>query len=171
VAGPFTIQRIPKGLLDFLSMKGTGQTPAELEPRLSSVIDTTILYMAERQAGLITNTGNIAADGTNFFVSSIGTVPDGEVWIPVYASVNRDAAGLTAGNNFTIQLQAKLAQFPTVTFPGVATVLSPAGGHLGVGFEPSFLMQPGDRFSIKTGGTYAATNALTFNLFYYRLFI
>lgn len=171
MAGPFTIQRLPKGLLDFLAMKGSGQTPTELEDRLRSVIDTTPLYLADRQAGLITSTPNIAADGQNFFVSTIGTVPNGEVWLPIVASVQRDPGGLTAGNDYQFWLAAKVAQFPTVIFPGPSgRCLSPGGGYNGYAFD-RLVMQPGDRFSIFTQGTYAGTNALVFNLWYYRLFI
>jgi hypothetical protein len=172
VAGPFTIQRLPKGLLDFLSMKGSGQTPTELESALRSVIDTTPLYLADRQASLITNTGNIVADGTQAFASTVGTVPNGEVWMPIAASMSRATAGLTAGNTFEIQIQAFVAQFATVVFPGIGNVVTPNGGHVGVLFPNTFLMQPGDRFSaITSKGAYAGTNALVFNLWYHRLFI
>jgi hypothetical protein len=175
VAGPFTIQRFPKGLLDFLGMKGSGRTPSELEAELRSVIDSTPLYLSDRAAGIVSNTGNMAADGVQAFASAVATVPAGEIWIPLNCSLQRDTAGLTAGNSFEFYITLFQAQFGRVILPGLGTVVAaPASGGGATGFvwHDRCCLLPGDGFGAYTAkGTYAGTNALVFNLHIYRLFI
>jgi len=48
MAGPLTIQRVPRGMLDWLDMKGTGQLPAELADQLRATIDSTYCYLIDK---------------------------------------------------------------------------------------------------------------------------
>lgn len=76
MADALTIQRYPRGLLDALAMKGTGQTPQVCAPDLRIGFDATALYLQE--------TRRTASGVTTALVSGylpMITVPAGEGWL------------------------------------------------------------------------------------------
>jgi len=79
MAGPLTIQRFPRGLLDLLGMKGTGQAPTSLAELLAGTIDATQFYLFER----ITTTTKFLANSAigGYRTDATLTVPAGELWI------------------------------------------------------------------------------------------
>lgn len=85
MAGPKTIQRFPKALLDWLGMKASsGSTPSELSDELVSVIDAGELYLAERLfsvQGICANLG-VGNVGVGVAQAPFNTlVPAGEAWL------------------------------------------------------------------------------------------
>jgi hypothetical protein len=79
VAGPLDIQRFPRGLLDILGLKATGDAPHLLSQEVSSSLEITPLYLQERRVQLPAALLPAAAGG---YQSNAGnTVPSGEMWI------------------------------------------------------------------------------------------
>jgi hypothetical protein len=75
VAGPFTVQRTPRGLLNVIGNYG-GQTPPELSPNLVATLESLQFYgLQQIQAVTVTNAA-IATDTTLAI-----TVPDNQYWI------------------------------------------------------------------------------------------
>lgn len=103
----FQIQRIPRGLLDLLGLRGYGDTPHLLGQNLVGTVDLSPLYLLDRQETIITNTNNLA--GVGFYqTAAIGEVPEGEMWIlsNVTALSNALAAGNIIRGRIAIQRQA-----------------------------------------------------------------
>lgn len=76
-----TIQRVPRGLLDFLGMKGTGDLPHEVAGELRTSIDLFELYGIEMRRR--TATTGWAAVAVGWQTDNLGnlTVPPGEIWL------------------------------------------------------------------------------------------
>lgn len=72
---PFLIQRVPRALLNLLSLQG-GTTPAELEDRARATIDLLQCY-GMTQLQLRQNANAALAEGGTVSVS----VPEGETWV------------------------------------------------------------------------------------------
>jgi hypothetical protein len=85
-----TIQRVPRGLLDLLGSKGTGDTPHLLNAALVPVIDLWWLYALENQQQLNGNTANLATGSQGFQAAATTTftVPDGEIWLLLNHSIS-----------------------------------------------------------------------------------
>jgi hypothetical protein len=79
MAGPQTIQRLPRGLLDALQMKGTGDLPHLLGAELVANYDATELYLADRLTSQSSNIKNFTSGATNNNLNIV--VPQGEIWL------------------------------------------------------------------------------------------
>lgn len=80
MAGPQDIQRYPRGLIDLLGMRATGETPHKLAQDMSGVLELLELYLNDRltpnasaSAGNIIATGDVPITGL--------TVPEREMWL------------------------------------------------------------------------------------------
>ena len=93
MAGPFDIQRFPKGLLDFLGLRATGDTPHTLETSVRGQIDLERYYLVDRVTAIQPNV-TITANG--FFTAAVATVPPGEMWLPLGLRISATFAALTS---------------------------------------------------------------------------
>lgn len=165
MAGPFSIARVPAGLLELLSMKGPGKLPENLAPELRSIVNVTELYAADLRRSA-TAQFSAAAAGYNANVNS--TIPAGEIWVVVNITVAFNGGAGTA------------AQFaPAYSSPnGIVQILAPyvtaaaseiplAGAHFGFG---QLVLPPG--YSFGTHNRIATAVPLMFaRCDYYRLLL
>jgi hypothetical protein len=166
-ARELTIQRVPRGLLDLLSMKGTGRTPTELQDRLQGTIDLTQSYLQDRLVTAVFSTAAVAAVGD---VNAIGSnVPPGELWIAYHLAI---AATVAAGNSYRL--------VPAV-FRRTGTVIGNYGPRaqayaatervcLGWDLQGSFLW-PGDSVGLGCEQVTAGTTAFSVYLYHAKLTI
>jgi len=179
MAGPLTIQRVPRGLLHALGMKGTGDLPHNLAETLFSSFDATQLYLQDNARTAYGNTGNITAFQT-FFTSTTAnmTVPAGELWLMTNFSAN--VQGIIGAAN--------VGWVPFIGYVRKAPYTANINFLAGSAYQPGFdansknaylgwngqvILRPGDQVGVVVGAM--PTNALAANttfdmwLDYYRL--
>lgn len=76
---PGLIQRNPIGLLDFLGLKATGQSPTVLPDELVATVDISQLYAAARWEQIVGTTSAVNLVG--FWGTTVTTVPQNELWL------------------------------------------------------------------------------------------
>ena len=97
MAGPLTIQRVPRGLLHALAMKGTGDLPTELAPSIVGTYDVTTLYLGDNLRSLSSATSQpLTVDA--FYSAPALQVPAGEIWLPLNFTVQSAGTVGDAGN-------------------------------------------------------------------------
>lgn len=80
MAGPQDIQRYPRGLIDLLGMRATGDTPHKLAPEISGGIEMLELYVNDRMIpNASAGAAPVAALG-NYQIPGL-VVPDRELWL------------------------------------------------------------------------------------------
>lgn len=84
MAGPFDVQRVPRGLLDALNMRGGGQTPKMLAQELAGSFELRELYAQDNRIQVDALGGAPAA---GFNTSGTATVPAGELWVVTHLGV------------------------------------------------------------------------------------
>ena len=92
------INRVPFGLLDFLATKTQGDNPSQLLQEVRPTLDLTKFFIAERMENFSEVQVSAAAAGGFTF-----TVPVGEIWFPVTASMTM----IVADANGRADLQVK----------------------------------------------------------------
>jgi hypothetical protein len=92
-----TVQRYPAGLLSWLNMKGTGDTPHELARVLYGMLDLSELYGYDQQTSNIVATAVMTGLGTWPAASGL-VVPPGEVWL--LKSMNAVTGTLAAATTY-----------------------------------------------------------------------
>ena len=95
MAGPLTIQKVPKGALGLLAMKGSGQLPADLAPNVQGTValDPGYLMQDWREAYLVTP--NATTNNTNYV--GLPLVPEGEMWMVKQIGIFCPLVGAGAG--------------------------------------------------------------------------
>jgi hypothetical protein len=152
VAGRYTIQRVPRGLLDLLGLKGFGDNPTELEDKVRGVVDLTQLYLGDQFVSLATGTPNISANGFNVAADQVLTVPAGTYWL-VSGFVCQRSVALAAATSCSVQLGvSRLGAVSAMPLaPDERVVLTGETFSLGVCFNPGQLvLRPGDRLGCYT---------------------
>lgn len=145
MANPLTVQRLPRGLLDLLLMKGSGELPHELAENLVSTIDGTAFYLGDTFRHKVGLTIPIVAPGAQSVAEL--AVPPGEIWLPISLSVL--SVPLGAGVSYSVSpclFRNNFAGFEIL--PGVSNAT--VGQAIGVGFQFSNMTQlrPGDAMGI-----------------------
>lgn len=168
MAGPLTIQRLPRGLLDLLLMKGSGETPQQLAADVQASVDIGALYLVDKQEIVLNNTNVLA--GTGFYgVGAPLTVPDRELWLVVNISAISNA--MIAGD--TVVGRCAITRAPT---SAGWIEIGPANSATGAGqfsagwdFAPYRLLRSGDSigFFLNQRVAYASTISITAT--FYRL--
>lgn len=167
MAGPLTIQRVPRGLLDLLSLKGAGQLPTDLGDRISGTIELGDLYLQDRvQTGAFT-TGVLAAIGDA--AALLSSVPAGELWVAYHLAIG---ATIGVGASYTLR--------PAI-FRRTGSVIGTyapnngswtAGQRCAIGWDlrPA-LLWPGDNFGCCVEAVTAGNTNFNVYLYYARLTI
>jgi hypothetical protein len=150
MAGPQDIQRYPRGLIDLLGMRATGETPHELARQTAPVLDLWDLYLADRCElySVPTAAATTVVGGQAF---PLAQVPDREVWFLYEASlrVPATAAATLLQQNLCIFRQNGLVTLP-LALTGTMRVPALEGGLVGVHFNKPLMMLPGNALGVWT---------------------
>ena len=170
MAGPQDIQRYPRGLIDLLGMRATGDTPHQLGQMTVAQLDLLDMYLADRCfAQTFTGAGAYVALGNIVFTGAV--VPQGEMWLlyeaTVFTGVVAAATRVTIVP-FIARSQAGLAQAEVISDPIVVPIAGSGMG--GRHYERPTILMPGHQFGVQVVdivGAPAATPIL--NLYFARL--
>lgn len=147
MAGPFDIQRYPKGVIDLLGMRATGDTPNQLASSTAPVIEMTDYYLTDRVVGLaLSPAAPLAAIG---FAPAVGSaVPAGEQWMVYSAAMILPAIAAATAIKTAFVIRRAFAAYQVM----VETPQIPAGeGFIGgLTFERPMVMRSGDDFGCFT---------------------
>lgn len=176
MAGPLTIQRVPRGLLHALGMKGTGEFPHELTGNLFASFDSTVLYLNDLQRTQFQTTSNINTAGVFQGATSI-QVPTGELWL--MTNVSCYCSVLAAGNT---NWKCQAGYVRKTAFSAVFEALTPmtpaavTGDSITVGTQlhpGDLVLAPNDSIAVmihaSATATFAANTSFTLIADYYRL--
>jgi len=170
VAGPQDIQRYPRGLIDLLGMRATGDTPHQLAQTTVPQIDLLDMYLADRCFGVTFNaSGVVAALGNLTFTGA--AVPQGEMWLLYEASVFTGVCAAATSCTvvpFVARSQSGLAQAEALCPPLVAGTAGSALG--GVHYERPSVLMPGHQFGLQITAIVGAPGVTPIlNLYFARL--
>jgi hypothetical protein len=174
MAGPLTIQRVARGLLSALAMKGTGDLPHEISPTLFVGYDATPLYLQDAARYAQNTTVNINAAG--LFSGGI-TVPDGEMWLLTNMSIAVPV--LAAGNtNWTLSggyvRKTSSAAALQCVLPSQGPIILGQSQSFGITFGlAQVILRPADYLAVQihngATATFANNVAVLVQADYYRL--
>jgi len=150
MAGPQDIQRYPRGLIDLLGMRATGDTPHQLAAQTMPQIDLLDFYLNDRLEVLSQTIAAAPAALGNFQFQN-SAVPQGQMWAVYDIAVN--CGGVVAAatsitfspvvfRNQSIVGNAVIAG-PTATATAGQNILS--GSH----YERPVLVLPGQSFGVQ----------------------
>ena len=149
MAGPQDIQRFPKGLIDLLGMRATGDTPHQLAQQLLPVLDQLDYYLFDRLEVLIAPT-SIAVPGIGNVTFVGTTVPQNQLWMlydysvilptTAAASAIKATPGVFRGGNGATGFVALVDQLSAGALEGDCK-----GRH----FERPVIVGPGQIFSLQ----------------------
>lgn len=166
MAGPLTIQRVPKGLLDYLSLKGSGNAPTELAEKVSGIVNLTEIYLQDRVQTGNFGTGAIAAVGD--VNATGGTVPFGEIWFAYHLAISGTVA---AANTYRLCPAIFRRTGLTIsTYGPRQAYLATERVSLGWDLPPAILL-PGDSVGIGVEQVTAGSTAFSVYLYYARITI
>jgi hypothetical protein len=166
MAGPQTIQRLPRGLLDMLLMKGSGDLPHEIADKLSPGVDATAFYLGDTFRHSFGLTIVLAVPGAQSVANL--AVPPGEIWLPISVSVL--SVPLPAGQSYSVSpclFRNNFAGFEIL--PGVSSATP--GQSIGVGYQFDNMTQlrPGDAIGCIVHSVTAGASQMGVYASYYRL--
>lgn len=170
MAGPQDIQRYPRGLIDLLGMRATGDTPHQLAQTTVAQLELLDFYLTDRCEGVTFNaSGVVAALGNLTFTGA--QVPQGQMWMLYEASVFTGVCAAATSATvvpFIARSQSGLAIAEAICPPLVAGIAGSAlgGAHY---IRPTLLM-PGHQFGLQiTAITGAPGITPILNLYFARL--
>lgn len=153
MAGPQDIQRYPRGLIDLLGMKSTGDTPHQLQQQIGGEIDMLDWYLNDRLEVLSTTIAVAPAALGNFQFQN-STVPQGEMWAVYDVAVN--CGGVVAAAASIIFAPVI---FRNQSLVGNAVIAGPqstaaTGQNIlaGARYEKPNLVLPGQSFGVQVQG-------------------
>lgn len=153
MAGPLDIQRFPKGLIDVLGMKATGDTPNQLGQQTTPTVGVDWLYTFDRLQFRTFNSV-VATNADGLFLGGAGAGPlPGFMWI-VFAASFYTPVAVAAGA--TVQLGFGIRN-PGNVFLVMDSLITPIlaatqGAVQAKHFERPYLMQANDQFGWRVRG-------------------
>jgi hypothetical protein len=153
MAGPQDIQRFPRGLIDLLGMRATGETPHTLGQSTQAVLNVDWLYTFDRlQFRTFSATSPTNADGL-FLGTPTASPQPGFMWMVFDASFYTPvavAAGATVQLGFGVRNPGNVF---LIMENLVSPLLAAGQGTMHANhFERPFLMQAGDFFGWRVRG-------------------
>lgn len=167
------INRLPKGLQEFLGNTAAGINPSDLMQQVRPTVDMQPFWEAEGLRQTF-RTGSVSQSGSSVFLDA---VPAGEVWIPLWMSGEITALGASDTWRGSCEFY-KNATGPAIILAASPTYTNVAVGSVGLvrfsvsyTFPRTFLATAGNVFAVNTQqeSFFAASENVTANLQYIRL--
>ena len=158
MAGPLTVQRVPRGVLDYLGLRGSGDLPHELSNQVQLSVEAGALYGMD----LLRATSKLLlALGTGFTTDSTLTVPSGELWVVanISAEIATAAASTFSGNVGYKRLQDNPGSCRILNTPSLTLAASQTGN---LGNSCAFgevILAPGDTIGVRCTAVTGTANA------------
>lgn len=153
MAGPQDIQRYPKGLIDLLGMRATGDTPHQISNVVLGSIEMLDMYLADRVLTWRGTTG-VPPAGTGFVASSItpNSPSPGEMWMLYGAGIifAPIGAGTAIKAAFCIQRSAFTGSNIFQKVGEELNLAATIGGMAYEHFTRPIIVRPGDTFGVYT---------------------
>ena len=146
MAEPFSIQRVPGGLLELIGAKGTGENPRNLIPAVQPDIALEPYYLAGR-IELVQNQGNLL---TTAGQSTSVTVDQGQYWrVVTYGVRVHTPSAVNAVMHGGIGLSPSLSGTPATITQLTRRHVATGGDLIGIGELVSYplVLGPGDRIT------------------------
>ena len=172
MAGPLTIQRYPRGLLDLLGSKSSGDNPTQLSPVVVGQIDLSALYQFDKVEARSATTNVANLNGAWAVTGSNLTVPAGELWLLHNLSANANA-NLAAGEAYTINAaiyRSQWSQWQLSKAQGSGSGIT-ARPAVGWQFDRPEILRPGDSVGVYVSNITAGASQFTLNAYLTRLTI
>lgn len=167
MAGPLTIQRVPRGLLDMLVMKGSGASPTDLAPYIQGSIDLSQLFLQDTVLNDNSNTNVVNAIGA--FIATGSVVPDGQLRLVTNVTAVANANN-AAGESVTFQLCYLRPQSTTPhVFGEPITVGNSVRGLKGYQFSSPLIARPGTSFGLYATSVTAGAQTYLVKTEFYQL--
>lgn len=167
MAGPLDIQRVAVGLTDLLGLRATGDSPHQIGQEVRATLEMLDLYTAYRVEFLQGATANVAALG--FLTSSIGAVPNGEMWLVYQIGYFSGAFAAATDCRFAGSLQRQGVSNP-MPFTDTFTVTTAGQAAAGVMFPRPIVMMPRDQIGVTIASITGAPGVgITCNIYFTRL--
>lgn len=143
MAGPQDIQRFPKGLIDLLGMRATGDTPNQLAAQIAGELALKDEYLFDRLIGYRAAVGAGLINATGSFSLTLGTVPPGQLWYVYGWSIEVTAPAPATGLTITLGFARGAANVRNYVGPA-QRLIATEGAAWGVWFETPLILGPGD---------------------------
>lgn len=144
MAGPQDIQRYPRGLIDLLGMRATGETPHKLAQENSGTLEMLEFYLNDR---MVPNAAAAAAPPAAIGSVQIPglVVPDRELWLVSEMTFYIAAIAVATALKFTggVLRNRGSGNVFSALVPSI-TVPAQEAGYVGVKFDRPVLMLPGN---------------------------
>lgn len=151
MAGPFDIQRVPKGLVDTLGMRGTGDNPHVLGQEVRSTIETTDFYLIERLSTFQLSTQAVLAAAATFYpVDTASIVPPGQFWL-MYSLSFRTGSVIPAATGVKFFGCIQQTSIPCIVTDQAVGAVGESPGT-GAHWERPRILRPGDRPTVFCSG-------------------
>lgn len=144
MAGPQDIQRYPRGLIDLLGMRATGETPHKLAQDVAGTLELLELYLNDR---MVPNASASAAPPAAIGSITVPglTVPDRELWLVFELTFYTGAIAPATTYAFTggVLRNRGSGNVFNALLPSL-TVAASSAGYVGAKFDRPVLMLPGN---------------------------
>lgn len=171
MAGPLTIQRVPRGLLDFLGLRGSGRLPNDLTPEIQAQIDATVLYALDDFNWV---RGTDGAANTSWLKYAPQTVPAGEMWVVASCwATCATGAAVTVGSVRPAIRRAAGGLFDNyISNESQATIAVNSDARYGWTFPwGQLVLLPQDIIGVALQNVAGGAAAVSFGLEYYRMLV
>lgn len=141
---PGTIQRVPRGLIDALILRGLAEAPTQLEDNVRAIFDCSELYM---QDTVVSNSSAIVAVANGYNVSGI-VVPPGELW---WTTAITGTVTTGVGVTCTALMAYRRAQNPGNNYSAGDQIAVPASSTVllhGWSSGRGMILRPGDSLGV-----------------------
>lgn len=139
---------MPKGVVELLGMRSTGDTPHNLDDNISGSLDFKTEYLLDRRAIRNFDPGALGAAG--FYGTTVGPAP-GFQWYLYGVQIQSGPVAVGATIQFGIGIKRQGPVNHCFYLPGMMTPLLAAGAWVQMGWQESepIVMRAGDTFAVQ----------------------
>jgi len=149
MAGPLTIQRFPKGLIEILGMRATGDTPAQLAQDVSGDLDLLDFYLLDRCQDRLITSISIPAVGEINMGTTAGPAP-GFIWLVYDLAVRLPTPAAASSIQCVWGIQRTASAMTMIEGLRSPVVLPGDTFDAAKHFEKPLIMRPGDLVGVAT---------------------
>lgn len=159
MAGPQSIQRFPKGLIDLLGMRATGDTPHELGQTISGELGLKDEYLFDRLQGIRASPA-VAQNANGDYTFQTMTVPSGNIWYLYGLSCEATAPAAASTINLTLRIARNGLNVRNLIGPTVRMTVGESYAW-GEWWQSPIILGPNETLGLFASGVTGAPNVTT----------